>query len=324
MKSFSYTLSIVVISFSIILCDGCSKEKTVDTKQSIIGIWQNQTGSVTFEFLDTATVKASFPSKLPHKESLPPKLSGVIIDAGFWLISYYSKTSFEAMLEKGATSSKTQIVFQNVETSKQVPWAKVIFLTDRKGNSKIFDKIKGESISGFKVLNSGSVEASTKIKDSVEIFPQFLFSTDYFDMNYNWCGKISINASYRFLSDTTLQIYLPSRVDTTVKLVILNASLRDTSLAIVGTGTLLNDCILNKISTPENRKSSPVTKNVFDPTEIAGVMIEENIYVNTGVTTDRYQNVRFRLPGKEALGNIKATELTGQQVEPLIIKRGAN
>jgi hypothetical protein len=122
-----------------------------------------------------------------------------------------------------------------------------------------------------------------------------------------------------------LEVYLPVRLaNSTADLILLSGRLSKRSLMLTGKSLGLEGGEFQKAAPPRAPSDARSGTDVLRIAEVAGVQIGEEsdqVFVNSGVTVGRSQNVVFRLPGNETLPPITLSVPDGGSA-PLFIRRG--
>jgi hypothetical protein len=303
-----------------VLCTACSRGP------SPVGTWKSDAGRAWVQLAKDGTAPARLSFAIPNAEKPPQTIkAGFILDAGFWAHTYFSDTRYKCILQTKAARNPATLTFdQKEKTEDQIPWMKLPVHSDKSGNISVIQAVDGKPVTGYSVEKAGRILGSTELSGKAVRIEHMYFTASFVDPSVVWHGVLEINGRYT-VQPNAVEIYVP-----------LAAPQQSTQL-IVGLGTLEGDTLRFDATGSELLTGSFARApkeaalsidmsgaNVIDPKGIHGVEMGDGLYVNTGTTVDRMQNLKFRLPGRDVLGTFPVTEPTGGLLPPLTVARGAN
>ncbi|MBC8459732.1 MAG: hypothetical protein H8D67_17205 [Deltaproteobacteria bacterium] len=292
------------------------------------GRWEDTTGASVIEFLGAGRVKANFSQTIGSSVTLPTAVNGFKVDLGFRLVEYTGNEIRSALLS-GPIERQIDLHYELAE-GKTGPWTKVLFSTDYEGVLQLFNPEPSEPIRtllGFKAEDGDAVVLVAVVDGKRYKIPGASFVFDFLDAELSWHGDLLVDARYRLIEENRFEVYLPLLIgDSSSDLVLCEAEIKSGKLILMGRNLQIrSDDYRKGISTEQ------VAISIYRPTlstrDIWGVQIgdpSDNLYVNTGMTIGRYQNVIFRLPGSEAMPNLSITEPEPSEKHLLTIKRGSD
>jgi len=290
--------------------------------EQVIGKWQADTGLSILEFFNDGTAKATLVYRIPSGKKLEKKIEGLIIDVGFQLLTYEEATQQGSLFIERSKPKEPVILKFVPENDKKRPWAKIVISTDRDGNVKIRDEYKAQKIGFYKVASIGPLLLTVNLNDKNAKIDSLLFTVNFVDLDLNWVGTLSVTGMYKFTDKNKFEVFVPLNINgSNYNLLICDGSIKDADISLAGKIAGIKDEKYRKFL------ELATIGDVFDPIDICGVIVadpSQNIYINTGVTKNRLQNVIFRLPGKDIIGSIQDTMLKNEEKHPLLVKSGVD
>jgi hypothetical protein len=292
---------------------------------SVVGQWQGEGQSETLQFTGEGTFKGTFEHSLPSGANVDenPEPGDRVVDIGYQLIASYGtypKASTTTATMENA-EKKLQISYEPVEKELAMAWAEVLVRTEPSGTLAAFKEIEGRNIRGYRAEKPKLLKLIAALDGgAAQPLEWASLRIESIDLDLKWCGILALSGQYRYNPQTNVfQLYAP--LASGKNILIGEATLEQDRLRLQGISFDIRRTIYKK--SQEGGPTDPPT-GIFDASKIEGVLFFGNVYVNSGLITNRVQNVVFRLPRPDSLASIKLTEPPKSGISPLMIRRGAN
>jgi len=272
---------------------------------SLRGTWCNREKAAQIQFLPTGEVEVQYRYKVPAGADLPKLSKDLRVELGFSLLEFNSAVKRSLRGRGDRTRTEVEIEVLLGPAGKVVPWSKVAFRTDDTGRPQLIREDGGKQIAGYGVMEGRSLVVQIRAAGSTvpSDFDQVVLEINYLDTELNWTGKLSVRSHLRPVGMGRHQVYIPVQSSSEN----LDVILGELSVAADGAQVSVQGGVLDFPSGTYVRASNsgePCAAAVgplMSMDTVPGVEVADGVFVNTGSTIGRGQNVRFKLPRSEAV-----------------------
>lgn len=294
--------------------------------ERILGIWSNPDETVRIEFQKDGRFVGRFRHSVASNVQPPRSVENFKIDLGFELVTFEGSKKFPGQAIGPGAIGRHEVQLEYVPLQGKVtPWVKRLLSSGSRGELTVHYASVSPS-SADKPADQALVAIAVHQGEKTVPIQGLTFAPFWFDEESRWVGFLEARGSYRFTNGGAFEMTIPMTTgSSSLGLLVCEGIVKRRTLDLKSTSFLVEPATLSRSNTTI-QTGKPATKAGFAIGSFAaveGIKIRGDVYVNTGVTIGRMQNLAFRLPGREMVGKFVVTEAEQSESPMITISEGA-